>query len=340
MEVIEFSGYIDSEKIEIGQKFIIPKLCKAHNISENQLTFTAEAMRRIIRHYTLESGLMGFKREIELICRKVSRLLATNKRRRKVRITPKNLETYLGPPVFIPEMIQSNPEIGVANGLAWTGSGGDIMLIEGIKMRGSGGVIFTGSLGEVMKESIQASHSYVRAKADMLDIDYNDFVNYDIHIHFPSGSIPKDGPSAGVTISTVIASLMSDRPIANDIALTGEVSLRGKVLAISGIKEKIAAAHRAGIFKVIIPKDNEKDIKEMPRQILEDMEFITVERLDEVFEHALLDFRITDNSLEKMLYREIEKIKEEDNKKQRRIMQAKKKKKNSSKRSTHKKQKK
>jgi ATP-dependent Lon protease len=236
----------------------------------------------------------------------------------------------LGPQVFIPERVESTSEIGVANGLAWTGSGGDIMMIEGIKMRGGGNVIYTGSLGDVMKESIQASHSYVRAKADMLGIDYNDFINYDIHIHFPSGAIPKDGPSAGVTISTVIASLMSDRPIANDIALTGEVSLRGKVLPVSGIKEKIAAAHRAGIFKVILPKDNEKDIREMPGQILEDMEFVFVERLDEVFVYALLDYRPNENSLEGLLKKEIEKVQEEDKKKRRPSLQAKKRKKTSS----------
>ena len=325
MEIIEFSGYIESEKIEIGQKFIIPKLCKAHNLTSKQLRFTAEALRRIIRNYTLESGLIGFKREIELICRKVSRQIATQKRKTGVRITEKNIQNYLGPLIFIPERVEISPEIGVANGLAWTGAGGDIMLIEGIKMRGGGNVIYTGSLGEVMKESIQASHSYVRARADMLGIDYDDFINYDIHIHFPSGGIPKDGPSAGVTISTVIASLMSDRPIANDIALTGEVSLRGKVLAVSGVKEKAAAAHRAGIFKIILPKDNEKDIHEMPRQIIEDMEFIFVERLDEVFEYALMDYEPEDISLETLLKKEIEKVKEEDKKKRRTAMAAKKK---------------
>jgi len=333
MEIIEFSGYIDSEKIEIGQKFIIPKLCRDHNLSDKQLSFTVNALRKIIRNYTLESGLIGFKREIELICRKVSRQLATQKKRKSVRITERNLEAYLGPQAFIPERVESTAEIGVANGLAWTGSGGDIMMIEGIKMRGGGNVIFTGSLGDVMKESIQASHSYVRAKADMLGIDYNDFINYDIHIHFPSGAIPKDGPSAGATISTVIASLMSNRPIANDIALTGEASLRGKVLPVSGIKEKVAAAHRAGIFKVILPKDNQKDIKEMPLQILQDMEFVFVERLDEVFAHALLDYKPNDNNLEGLLKREIEKIKEEDKKKRRTSLQARKRKKNSSRRS-------
>jgi len=194
-------------------------------------------------------------------------------------------------------------------------------------MRGGGNVIYTGSLGEVMKESIQASHSYVRAKAEMLGIDYDDFINYDIHIHFPSGGIPKDGPSAGVTISTVIASLMSDRPISNDIALTGEVSLRGKVLAVSGVKEKIAAAHRAGIFKVILPRDNEKDIYEMPRQIIEDMEFIFVERLDDVFEYALLDYEPEDISLETLLKKEIDKVKDQDKRKHRTALQAKKRKK-------------
>ncbi|NIP43888.1 MAG: endopeptidase La [candidate division Zixibacteria bacterium] len=327
MEVIEFTGYIDSEKIEIGQKFIIPKIRKAHKLTEKQLTFTVGALRKIIRNYTLESGLINFKREIELICRKASRMLATQKNKKNVKITERNLESFLGPQIYIPELVETSSEIGIANGLAWTGSGGDIMLIEGIKMRGGGNVIYTGSLGDVMKESIQASHSYVRAKADMLGIDYDDFVNYDIHIHFPSGAIPKDGPSAGVTISTVIASLMSDRPIASDTALTGEVSLRGKVLQVSGVKEKIAAAHRAGIFKVILPRDNQKDIKEMPPQILEDMEFIFVESLDEVFAHALLDFEPQETGLEAMLKQEIEKLKNEDNKPRRERMVAKRKKK-------------
>jgi ATP-dependent Lon protease len=325
MEIIEFTGYIDSEKIEIGQKFIIPKLCKAHNLSEKQLSFTVGALRKIIRNYTLESGLINFKREIELICRKVSRLIATQKKIKSVRITERNVESYLGPQIHIPELVETSSEIGTANGLAWTGSGGDIMLIEGIKMRGGGNVIYTGSLGDVMKESIQASHSYVRARADMLGIDYEDFVNYDIHIHFPSGAIPKDGPSAGVTISTVIASLMSDRPIASDTALTGEVSLRGRVLAVSGIKEKVAAAHRAGISKVILPKDNQKDIVEMPRQIVEDIEFIFVENLDEVFEHALLEYEPNED-LEQLLKKEIEKIKNEDKKPRRNKMVAKKRK--------------
>jgi ATP-dependent Lon protease len=331
MEVIEFTGYIDSEKIEIGQKFIIPKLIKAHNISTSQISFTVDALRRIIRNYTLESGLIGFKREIELICRKVSRQIATQTKTEKVKITDKNLETYLGPQVFIPERVESTSEIGVANGLAWTGSGGDIMLIEGIKMRGSGNVIYTGSLGDVMKESIQASHSYVRAKADILGIDYNEFINYDIHIHFPSGAVPKDGPSAGVTISAVIASLMSDRPIANDIALTGEVSLRGKVLAVSGVKEKIAAAHRAGIFKVILPKDNEKDISEMPKQIIDEMSFVFVEHLDQVFELALLDYEPSELNLQELLQKEIEKVKSEERKPNRTKLQAKKKRKSSTK---------
>lgn len=332
MEIIDFTGYIDSEKIEIGQKFIIPKLRAAHTLSEKQLSFTVGSLRKIIRNYTLESGLINFKREIELICRKVSRLIATQKKIKSVRITEKNVESYLGPQLYIPELVETSSEIGTANGLAWTGSGGDIMLIEGIKMRGGGNVIYTGSLGDVMKESIQASHSYVRARADMLGIDYEDFVNYDIHIHFPSGAIPKDGPSAGVTISTVIASLMSDRPIAGDTALTGEVSLRGRVLAVSGIKEKVAAAHRAGISKVILPKDNQKDITEMPRQIVEDINFIFVQNLDEVFEHVLLEYEPNNEDLEQLLKREIEKIKNEDKKPRRKTMVAKKRRKTSTRR--------
>jgi ATP-dependent Lon protease len=201
----------------------------------------------------------------------------------------------------------STPEIGVANGLAWTGAGGDLMLIEGLKMRGTGQVIYTGSLGDVMKESIQAAHSFVRSRADMLGIDHNDFVNFDIHIHFPMGAIPKDGPSAGVTVSLVVASVMAERPIRNDIAMTGEVTLRGRVLPVSGIKEKVSAAYRAGLRTVILPKENEKGIKDIPREIVRQTTFIFIETVDELFEKALLDFTPSTYTLEKIFAEEIEK---------------------------------
>jgi ATP-dependent Lon protease len=190
-------------------------------------------------------------------------------------------------------------------GVAWTQTGGDIMLIEALKMRGSGNVISTGSLGEVMRESIQAAHSYVRARAEWLGIPHEDFGNFDIHVHFPSGAIPKDGPSAGITVSLVIASVMSDRPIRNDIAMTGEVSLRGKVLPVGGIKEKVAAAHRIGILKMIVPQENIKDLKDVPRRVSKEMTYIPVETVDEVFEAALLDFDPSKASLERLLRHEL-----------------------------------
>ena len=183
------------------------------------------------------------------------------------------------------------------------------MLIEGLKMRGTGQVIYTGSLGEIMKESIQAAHSFVRARAETLGIDHNDFVNFDIHIHFPMGAIPKDGPSAGVTVSLVIASVMAERPIRNDIAMTGEVTLRGKVLSVGGIKEKVAAAYRAGIYKILLPKENEKDLKYLPSEILNKTKFIYIETIDELFEHALMEFTPSSYTLEKIFAEEIEKAK-------------------------------
>lgn len=219
------------------------------------------------------------------------------------------MESYLGAPVFIPERAVSSPEIGTAAGLAWTGSGGDLMFIEGLKMKGEGQIFTTGSLGEVMRESIQAAHSYVRSKADVLGIDTNDFNNFDIHIHFPSGAIPKDGPSAGITVCLVIASVMAERPIRNDIAVTGEVTLRGKVLQVGGIKEKISAAYRAGIHHVALPKENIKDIKELPKEIIRKTKFTYIERVDELFEVCLLDFTPSSYTLEKIFAEEIEKAK-------------------------------
>jgi ATP-dependent Lon protease len=203
----------------------------------------------------------------------------------------------------------------VAVGLAWTEAGGDLMLIEALKMRGNGQVIFTGQLGDVMKESIQAAHSYVRSKAEMLGINYDDFTSYDIHIHFPSGSIPKDGPSAGVTVSLVIASVMSDRPIRNDVAMTGEISLRGRVIPVAGVREKASAAHRVGIRTVVLPKGNEKNLMDLPEKMKQEMEFVFVERIEEVFKHALMEQDETQRGIEDILRREIGKIAQAEKKK-------------------------
>lgn len=308
LELLEIPGYIEREKITISKRYIIPKLLEKHGILKSELKFTDKVLAKIIRDYTMEAGLLGFSQQIEKICRKFA-LKKLEVKNAAITITEENLESILGSAIFIPEKAVSEPEIGTATGLAWTGAGGDLMFIEGLKMKGNGDIITTGSLGDVMRESIQAAHSYVRSKADVLAIDYNDFNDFDVHIHFPSGAIPKDGPSAGIAVSLVIASVMSERPIRNDIALTGEVTLRGKVLPVGGIKEKISAAFRAGIYEIALPKGNEKDLKELPKEILRKTKFIFIERVDELFEHCLLEFTPSAFTLEKIFTQEIEKAK-------------------------------
>ncbi|HEX2897163.1 MAG TPA: S16 family serine protease, partial [candidate division Zixibacteria bacterium] len=261
-----------------------------------------------VRDYTMEAGLLGFSQQIEKICRKFA-LKKLEDKNAHLTITERNLETFLGSAQYIPEKAVTAPEIGTATGLAWTGAGGELMFIEGLKMKGNGDTITTGSLGEVMRESIQAAYSYVRSKADVLAIDYNDFNEFDVHIHFPSGAIPKDGPSAGITVCLVIASLMSERPIRNDIAMTGEVTLRGKVLPVGGIKEKVSAAFRAGILNIALPKENEKDLKELPKEIIRKTKFIFIERVDQLFEKCLLEFTPSSFTLEKIFTQEIERAK-------------------------------
>ncbi len=307
VDVVEFSGFIEEEKLEIAKKFIVPMQLKKHGLSEVDIRFSDEALKKIIRQYTIEAGIKGLQREVESICRRCARAKASQSFA-PCSVAAGNLEEYLGVPVYIPDKIPKFPEIGVAVGLAWTEAGGDLMLIEALKMKGNGQVIFTGQLGDVMKESIQAAHSYVRSKAEMLGINYDDFTGYDIHIHFPSGSIPKDGPSAGITVSLVIASVMSDRPIRNDVAMSGEISLRGRVIPVAGVREKTSAAHRVGIRTVILPKGNEKNLLELPKKIKEETKFVFVERIEEVFQHALLEQDETQRSIEDILRREITKV--------------------------------
>lgn len=308
-EILELPGYITSEKIVITKRYIIPKLLKKHGITRNEIKYTDKVLSKIINSYTMEAGLLGVSQQLEKIFRKIAFEKETKKKKNWT-LTEKNLETYLGLAYFIPEKAETAPEIGIAAGLAWTGAGGDLMFIEAIKMKGEGQIITTGSLGEVMRESIQAAYSYVRAKADTLGIDPSDFSDFDIHIHFPSGAIPKDGPSAGVTVCLVIASILSERPIRNDIAMTGEVTLRGKVLAVGGIKEKVSAAYRAGILHVAMPKENEKDIRELPREILRKTKISYLETVDDLFALCLLDFTPSAHSLEKIFQEEIKKVRQ------------------------------
>ncbi len=314
MQFIDLPGYLEDEKIEIAFQHLIPQLIDLHALNEEDVSFTIGAVRKIIREYTLESGLAGLKKNLEVIFR---RLAADRSLRRRpfTRVNVGAIEKLLGTPVFIPEMAELRPEIGVAAGLAWTHTGGDIMMIEALRMNGSGTVYTTGYLGDIMKESIQAAHSYVRSRADMLGIKTRDFTKYDVHIHFPSGAIPKDGPSAGITVCLVLASVMSNRPIRNDVAFTGEVSLRGKVLPVGGLREKIAAAHRTGINTIVFPKQNVKDLKEIPRGISKSMKYLPVEHVDEVFQIALLDYDPAQQSLENLLRQELEKALDQERKK-------------------------
>ena len=307
-ELVELPGYIEREKIVITKRYILPKLFKKHGVTKTDLKISDKILAQIITTYTQEAGLLGLSQQLEKIFRKVLLEKVTNKKKKWI-LTDKNLESYLGLPYFNPEIAEKEPEIGMAAGLAWTGAGGDLMFIEGLKMRGEGQITSTGSLGEVMKESIQAAHSYVRSKADAIGIDFNDFNEFDIHIHFPSGAIPKDGPSAGVTVCLVIASILSERPIRNDIAMTGEVTLRGRVLQVGGIKEKVSAAYRAGIYHVAIPKANQKEIKDLPKEILRKVKISYLEKVDDLFKLCLLDFTPSVFTLEKIFADEIKKAK-------------------------------
>ncbi|MFH2035171.1 MAG: S16 family serine protease, partial [Candidatus Zixiibacteriota bacterium] len=307
-EIIELPGYIENEKIMIAKKYIIPELRERHGLLSKDVKFTSCGLRNIIRNYTLEAGLHSLKKRLGIICRYIAREKAS-KIKKSWTINEKVAEEILGTRQYTPEKPSNKPEIGVATGLAWTGLGGDLMMIEGLKMKGSGEVITTGSLGEVMKESIQAAHSYVRSKADILGIDHSDFDNFDIHIHFPSGAIPKDGPSAGVAVSLVIASVMSERPIPNNIAMTGEITLRGKVLQVGGLIEKISAAYRVNIPKIFIPRSNKKDLKDLPEDILKKTKFILIDTVDEIFAGGLLDFIPSTYTLEKLFADEIERAK-------------------------------
>ncbi len=286
MEVLELPGYTEEEKLIIARKYLIPKQLEAHGLKARQLKITDDAVLRIIREYTREAGLRNLERNIASICRRVARGIVEKQFKTK-KVDADDIPEFLGPPKYEYEVAERLNEPGVATGLAWTPSGGDILFIEATKMRGRKGLILTGHLGDVMKESAQAALSYIRSKASKLGIPEDFFEKYDIHVHVPAGAIPKDGPSAGVTIATALLSLLKGIPVRSDVAMTGEITLRGKVLPVGGIKEKVLAARRAGIRHVILPKRNEKDLEDVPENAKKDMTFHFVETLDEVFELAL-----------------------------------------------------
>jgi ATP-dependent Lon protease len=286
IEVIEVPGYSEDEKLEIARRFLVPRQLHDHGLSARDVAFPDAALRAMVRHYTLEAGVRGLARQIATVCRKVARARVTGDTRRHA-LTAETLEHYLGHRVFTPEIIERQDEVGVAHGLAWTAAGGEILVVEALKMPGSGRVVTTGQLGEVMRESVQAAHSYVRSRADMLEIDAEAFSNYDIHIHFPAAGVPKDGPSAGITVGLVIASVLSEKPIRRDMAMTGEVSLRGKVLVVGGLREKALAAYRAGVRTILFPAANVKDLDDVPEDVRAQLDMVPVESMDQVFAIAL-----------------------------------------------------
>ena len=291
MEVIEFPGYIEEEKLEIARRFLVPRQLTENGLDDNaKLRFSDEALRHIIREYTYEAGVRNLEREIANVCRKVARLVADGKPAPH-RITVQSLVKYLGPPQFTYGLAEQEDEIGAAMGIAWTEAGGDIMPVEVTLMEGKGSLMLTGQLGEVMQESAKVALSYARSHAKELGIGGRNFDKLDIHIHVPEGAIPKDGPSAGITMATALISALASRPVRHDVGMTGEITLRGRVLPIGGFKEKVLAAHRAGLKTVILPKRNEKDMVEIPSKVKRDLEFIFVERMDEVLEIALLPAR-------------------------------------------------
>ena len=286
MEVIRLAGYTEEEKLEIARRHLIPKQMGENGIAARHLRISKAALASIIQQYTQEAGLRQLEREIGTICRKVARRIAEGQTG-TVHVTPKNLREFLGVPKVTPEEVLKKDQIGVATGLAWTAAGGDVLFIEALRMKGKGNLVLTGQLGEVMRESAQAAFSYAKSRARELNINEEDFNSYDIHVHIPEGAIPKDGPSAGITLATAMVSTLSQRPVRKDVAMTGEITLRGNVLPVGGVKEKVLAARRARVSKIILPQLNQRDMDEVPKELFKEIKFVFVENVQQVFREAL-----------------------------------------------------
>lgn len=288
MEVLELSGYTDDEKLHIAQGYLIPRQIRENGLRESEICFTDEAILTIIREYTREAGVRNLERQVGAVCRKVATRVAEGNAK-PVEVDGAHVQEYLGKRRFFFEAAERTEMPGVATGMAVTATGGDILFVEATKMPGQKGLTITGQLGDVMKESAQAALSYIRSQADNLGFDADFFSTSDIHIHVPAGAVPKDGPSAGITIATALASLLIGRPVRDDVSMTGEITLRGQVLPVGGIKEKILAAHRAGLRAVIIPERNERDLDDLPPEVRREMNVILVDRVEEVLDAALRD---------------------------------------------------
>ncbi len=292
MEVIQLAGYSEEDKIRIARQYVIQKQIDENGVTKEQVTFTDDALRKIVSQYTREAGLRNMERLIGTCARKVAKDVATWDGAAPfpvVQVTEKIVEKFLGPPKFLKEDLREEHEIGCVTGLAWTQFGGEVLEVEVTAMKGKGGIILTGSLGDVMKESCHAALSWIRANARSIGVPEDYFAKNEVHVHFPSGAVPKDGPSAGITITTAVVSLITDNPVRKDVAMTGEISILGKVLPIGGVKEKALAAMRHGCTKVIIPFKNEKDLVEIPVEYKEKLEFVAVKRIEEVLDQALMN---------------------------------------------------
>ena len=287
MEVIHVPGYTEEEKVKIAEKYLVPKKITEHGLKGENITISESTIRSIINYYTRESGVRNLEREIANLCRKVARKIVEEDATR-FRVTAGNIESYLGKKRYRYDIIEGENEIGVTTGLAWTVVGGDTLFIETTLIPGTGKLVLTGQLGEVMQESAKAGVSYIRSISKELGINEDFYKENDLHIHIPEGATPKDGPSAGVTMCTAIISTLTNTPVRKDVAMTGEITLRGKVLPVGGIREKVLAAHRAGIKKVLLPADNEKDIEEIPANVRKKLEFVLISSVKEALEHALV----------------------------------------------------
>jgi ATP-dependent Lon protease len=286
MEILTLSGYTETEKLRIAQGYLIPRQLRENGLRPKELSFTEAALRQIVRDYTREAGVRNLEREIGRVARKVVTRIAEGDKA-PVRVTKTNVSEFLKKPRYFPETALRTKVPGVATGLSVTMAGGDLIFCEATKMPGQKGFTVTGQLGEVMKESAQAALSYVRSKAAELDIPEDTFEKTDIHLHVPAGAVPKDGPSAGVTMAAALASLLTGRRVRDDVGMTGEITLRGQVLPVGGIKEKVLAAHRAGLKTVILPKQNDKDLDDIPEEVRESLDFVLAEQVTDVFSAAL-----------------------------------------------------
>lgn len=295
MEIIDFPGYIEEEKAEIGRRFLIPRQMEESGLELSELYFPEDALMKVIREYTYEAGVRNLEREIGGICRKVARLKSEKKRYAR-KLNPTMIEKFLGPPQFFLTEAERKDEVGVATAIAWTENGGDIMPVEVLIMEGKGNLQITGQIGDVMQESAQAALSYLKSQSEEFGLDPDLYERVDIHIHVPEGAIPKDGPSAGITMATALISAFTERKVKKDVGMTGEITLRGNVLPVGGVREKILAAHRAGLKTVLLPEKNQKDLVEVPKKVREDIQIVFVQHMNDVLKVALAEAEPNNNS--------------------------------------------